>query len=129
MPLKQPELLASDDAAINNSQILVLETDTELEAITATDSVDVIAIRFEAFTDGRGFSLARMLREQRNFQGTLRAMGDFLPDQMHYLARCGFDSFVLPEGTHPETATACLNAFTEAYQTSVERPEPLFRRQ
>jgi len=50
----------------------------------------VLAIPFETFGDGRGYSVARLLRRQ-GFQGLLRAVGDNGLDQLFYLRRCGFD--------------------------------------
>lgn len=55
----------------------------------------VIAIEFPKFRDGRGFTLARTLR-QRGYQGDLRAEGHFLPDQFLALLACGFSSFATP---------------------------------
>lgn len=88
----------------------------------------VIAIRFANFTDGRGYSLARLLRERYAYRGELRAIGDILRDQLYYLSRCGFDAFALRPDQNAEQALAALDDFSEAYQASVERPEPLFRR-
>lgn len=51
---------------------------------------DLIAIAFPAFTDGRGFSLARGLR-QAGYAGRLRASGELLPDQFAFALDCGFD--------------------------------------
>ncbi len=53
----------------------------------------LIAIDFPKFSDGRGFSLARRLRDELGFSGELRAVGDILYDQLQLLARCGFDAF------------------------------------
>ncbi|MFZ5557651.1 MAG: DUF934 domain-containing protein [Pseudomonadota bacterium] len=89
---------------------------------------DAIAIRFPAFTDGRGYSLARLLRERYGYRGELRAVGDVGRDQLYYLSRCGFDAFVLRPGDDPHAAVASLRDFSEAYQTAVDRPVPLFRR-
>ena len=88
----------------------------------------VVAIHFEQFTDGRGYTLARLLRERFGFMGELRAVGEVLRDNLFYLRRCGFDSFVLSDQADRETALESLSTFSEAYQASVERPEPLFRR-
>jgi uncharacterized protein (DUF934 family) len=106
-----------------------LETDTD-PAIIAPDLArfDVIAVRFANFTDGRGYSLARLLRERHGYRGELRAIGDVLRDQLCYLSRCGFDAFALRADQNPEQALSALDDFSEAYQASVERPEPLFRR-
>lgn len=54
-----------------------------------------IAIHFPAFTDGRGYSSARLLRERYGYQGELRAVGDVLADQIPFMRRCGIDAFVI----------------------------------
>lgn len=79
---------------------------------------DVIAIRFPAFVDGRGFSLASLLRERMGFTGELRATGQILREQLFYLKRCGFDSFQLPDNEDLEAARACLREFTTCYQAA-----------
>lgn len=48
-----------------------------------------VAVRFEKFSDGRGFTLARHLRES-GFAGPLVACGSLIPDQADFLRRCGF---------------------------------------
>ena len=88
----------------------------------------LIAVNFPSFTDGRGYSTARLLRERAGFTGELRAIGDVFRDQLFYLSRVGFDAFLLREGESAEQALASLDDFSEAYQASVERPQPLFRR-
>lgn len=88
----------------------------------------LIAVNFPQFTDGRGYSIARLLRERYGWQGELRAIGDVLRDQLLYLSRCGFDAFVLREGQDAQAALRAFDDFSEAYQASVEHPHPLFRR-
>ena len=87
-----------------------------------------VEVNFPSFTDGRGYSIARLLRERHGYQGELRAVGDVQRDQLFYLARCGFDAFLLRDGLDAREALCALQDFSEAYQASVERPEPLFRR-
>ena len=87
-----------------------------------------VEVNFPSFTDGRGYSIARLLRERLGYQGELRAVGDVQRDQLFYLARCGFDAFLLRDGLDAEESLRALQDFSEAYQASVERPEPLFRR-
>jgi uncharacterized protein (DUF934 family) len=89
---------------------------------------EVIAVNFPQFVDGRGYSIARLLRERHGWRGELRAIGDVLRDQLFYLARCGFDAFELRAGQDAQAALAAFGDFSEAYQSSVERPQPLFRR-
>lgn len=88
----------------------------------------VIAVRFASFTDGRGYSIGRLLRERYGWGGELRAIGDVQRDQLYYLLRCGFDAFALRDGENIDTALAAFNDFTEAYQAAADRPTPLFRR-
>jgi len=92
------------------------------------DAFSLIAVNFPQFTDGRGYSTARLLRERYGWKGELRAIGDIQRDQLFYLSRCGFDAFVLKDGLDAKAALPAFKDFTEAYQTSVERPMPLFRR-
>lgn len=106
-----------------------METDAD-PASLAPDlaRIDLIAVRFASFADGRGYTLARLLRERYGYNGELRAIGDVLRDQLYYLSRCGFDAFALRADQNAERALAAFGDFGEAYQSSVERPDPLFRR-
>ena len=88
----------------------------------------LIAINFPGFMDGRGFSVARLLRERYGFTGELRASGGVIRDQLCYLQRCGFSSFDLDADINIEAAVESLNDFSEGYQISVDLPTPLFRR-
>lgn len=99
-------------------------------AVIAEDLKDfgVVAVNFTQFTDGRGYSLGRLLRERYGWRGELRAIGDVLRDQLFYLAGCGFDAFALREDQDIHAALSAFGDFSEGYQTSVERPLPLFRR-
>ena len=89
----------------------------------------VIGLNFPLFMDGRAFSTARLLRERYGFTGELRAVGNFIRDQLCYLRRCGVNAFAFanPE-MDLEAAVKSLNDFQEYYQASVDQPLPLFRR-
>ncbi|WP_116364140.1 DUF934 domain-containing protein [Parahaliea mediterranea] len=87
----------------------------------------LVAVNFPVFTDGRGFSYARELR-QRGYTGELRAVGAFIRDQLHYLSRVGFDAFQMLDEAELENALASLGDFTEHYQAAIDQPLPLFRR-
>jgi len=103
---------------------------TDDPALIAPDlgKLSTIVIEFPQFTDGRGYSMARLLRERYGFKGEIRASGEVLRDNLFYLSRCGFDSFLLSDQARLAEALSGLSDFSEAYQASVERPEPLFRR-
>ena len=55
--------------------------------------VELIAVSFPKFTDGRGYSMGWLLRRRLGYKGEMRAVGDVLFDQMQLMVRCGFDSF------------------------------------
>ena len=79
----------------------------------------LIAAEFSGPGEGRGYTLARLLRERWNFTGEVRAIG-VRRDQVFFLARCGFDSFELPEADMPG-ARADFSTFSAAYQPSNDR--------
>ncbi|KJK03517.1 oxidoreductase [Pseudomonas sp. 21] len=106
-----------------------LDADEEPEAIAGDlDHFKVIAVNFPAFTDGRGFSTARLLRERFGYKGEVRAIGDVLRDQLFFMQSCGFDAYAIRADRDPQAALAGLDDFSEVYQTSVTQPQPLFRR-
>ena len=59
-------------------------------------SVAMIRIPFPSFADGRGFSLAKQLR-QHGFTGRLRAVGHVIADQYGFARVCGFDEVEIDE--------------------------------
>ena len=106
-----------------------LDSHDEPEALgEQAQSLPLIAVNFPKFTDGRGYSIARLLRQRYGFGGELRAIGDVLLDQLFYMKRCGFDAFVLREDKDISKAEECLGFFTEFYQAAVDQEAPLFRR-
>jgi len=86
-------------------------------------SAEEIAIRFEKFGDGRGFSLAAMLRE-RGYKGVLKAVGDLLPDQAGLLRRAGFDR--IASDVKPASPRWKRAHFSHAYQPSPDGEEPAY---
>ena len=88
----------------------------------------LIVLIFPVFTDGRCYSYARLLRERFNFKGEIRAQGDVLHDQLFYMSQCGINSFELATPDYLENALAAFDDFSDSYQSTVLRPEPLYRR-
>ena len=85
----------------------------------------LIAVAFPRFTDGRGYSMAWLLRARFGYRNELRATGDVLFDEMQLMTRCGFDTFdiedaetlrLLGEGRRP--------AFDRFYQPGLEPEIP-----
>ena len=87
----------------------------------------VIAVHFPVFSDGRGYSTARLLRERYGYEGELRAIGDVQRDQLYYLSQSGFDAFLIREDKDVEDALAGLAVFSDGYQLT-HRRTPWFRR-
>jgi uncharacterized protein (DUF934 family) len=80
--------------------------------------LSVVVLEFPKFRDGRAFSWARMLRTRLGFTGQIRALGDFLYDQINYQKRVGFDAWVVPEGFTIEKFRRALTEMTNVYQPS-----------
>lgn len=71
-----------------------LTSEQHPEAIAADlEHLDLVALEFPSFRDGRAYSYARLLRDRYAYTGELRAVGDVLFDQLLYMHRVGFDAF------------------------------------
>jgi len=109
--------------------LVVLEPGDDPRAIAdKLPGLKVVAVRFPKTGDGRGYSIARLLRERYGYKGELRAVGVVARDHLQLMAQCGFDAFQLREGEDAAEALKGLDDFSEAYQASAARPVPLFRR-
>jgi uncharacterized protein (DUF934 family) len=84
----------------------------------------LIGAEFSGPGEGRGYTQGRLLRERWKFRGELRAVGYVRRDQLFLLARCGFNSFELPDG-EIECARAALATFSARYQPANDSGLPL----
>lgn len=91
-------------------------------------SLSLIALHFPKFRDGRAYSQARLLREQYGFSGTLRATGDVLRDQFHFLVRAGFDSFEVKKPADVHVFSEVLERYSVYYQAGADGRVPALRR-
>jgi len=109
---------------------LWLDADEEVEQIAGDlPNFALIALNFPAFTDGRAYSSAALLRQRYRFAGEIRAIGDVLRDQLFAMRRCGFDAFAIRADKDPYDALKGLADFSESYQgAAAQQPLPLFRR-
>jgi uncharacterized protein (DUF934 family) len=80
----------------------------------------LIALEFPKFRDGRAFSWARMLRTRLGFAGEIRALGDFLYDQVNYQHRVGFNAWQVPDNFTIEMFNRALTEMTNVYQPSAD---------
>ena len=86
----------------------------------------VVALVFPKFRDGRQYSQATLLRERYGYTGEIRAVGDALREQAHFMARCGFDAFVFADDTGPQELASVLARYRHVYQTAADRRTPIF---
>ena len=122
--LSQADALRSRQARLG---VLLGPADDPATLAGELDALQLVAVTFPAFTDGRGYSIARLLRERLGWRGELRAVGEVLRDQLFYMSRCGFDSFALADGEPAEAALRHFETFSEPYQAAADRG-PLFAR-
>jgi len=88
----------------------------------------LIAVYVERCADGRIFSVGNLLRSRFGFNKPLRAIGDVLRDQLFFLKRSGFDSYLIRADRNAVEALASLTDFTEPYQGAVDNALPVWRR-
>src|SRR3954469_19755450 len=111
----------------DEGEVLRLEpTDDPASVAERLDRVARVEVNFPKFGDGRGYSIARLLRERYGYKGELRAVGEVVRDHLLYMESCGFDAFLLRDGEDPEEALPGFTDFSESYQASVTKPLPLF---
>jgi uncharacterized protein (DUF934 family) len=102
------------------AETVQLGPDTRLEELAPRlAQIGRVEIEFPKFRDGRGFTLARTLRERFGYKGDIRATGHFLPDQFAALVSCGFTSFITPAEHTPAQFAAV---------TAARQPGQLLRR-
>ncbi len=111
--------LANREVAADGAPFgVVIDGDQPLDALAdSLAELPLIAINFPKFTDGRGFSTARLLRGRHGYRGELCARGDIFRDQLQFLSRCGFDSFELPDSADASWLES-LGDFTQSYQAA-----------
>ncbi|MEQ8508633.1 MAG: DUF934 domain-containing protein [Rhodospirillaceae bacterium] len=91
------------------------------EIASYVPGLGLIELVFAQFKDGRPFSTAVKLRRDHGFAGDLRVSGDFIPDQVLFLIRCGFSSVVVPPQFDVKQVKASLSAYTVAYQSAEDQ--------
>jgi len=121
--------LASRAALVARGDVGVWLAPHDDPALIASDLklLPVVAVDFPTFTDGRGYSIARLLRERFDYRGELRAIGDIQRDQLFFLREVGFDAFDLRDDKDIVDALFGLHDFADGYQATAVRA-PWFHR-
>lgn len=126
---RKPELAARQAAGELG---IWLDTHELLEdlvsAVEDINSLPLIAVHVERFADGRIFSIGNLLRTRYHYKNELRAFGDVLRDQLFFLKRCGFTSYLIRADRSAEDALASLQDFSQPYQGAVDEQLPVWRR-
>jgi uncharacterized protein (DUF934 family) len=79
-----------------------------------------VALEFPKFRDGRAFSWARLLRMRLGYTREIRAVGDFLPDQLAFMARVGFDAFEVRQDFTLDQFHHAMREISAPYQPSTD---------
>jgi len=93
------EMLENGFQGNEGAGVVLGPSDDPLKLEPLLDRIEIIALTFPSFSDGRAFSQATLLRERLGYRGELRAVGDVLIDPLVLMLRCGFDSFALDNPT------------------------------
>ncbi|MBS0253941.1 MAG: DUF934 domain-containing protein [Proteobacteria bacterium] len=109
----------------NASAVRIEPGDEPRDLLPHLERLRLVEVNFPAFTDGRGLSAARILREA-GYAGELRAVGDVLVDQLAALRRCGFDAFAPEVPLNEDDARAALARWPAAYQPAADGRAPLW---
>jgi uncharacterized protein (DUF934 family) len=121
--------VVANPPSLPEGEVLRLEPQDDLSVLKEKiEKAARIDVNFPKFGDGRGFSIARLLRERYGYKGELRAVGQVGRDHLYYMEQCGFDAFLLREGEDLTDVLAAFDEFSERYQSTVAQPLPLFRR-
>tara|TARA_B100000787_G_C16069190_1_gene239112 strand:+ start:105 stop:707 length:603 start_codon:yes stop_codon:yes gene_type:complete len=107
-------------------------THEEIHSVTGTigdlNDFPLIAIHVEKFADGRIFSIGSQLRNKYNFKNELRAFGDVLRDQIFFLKRSGFNSYLIRKDRDAKDAIKGLDDFSDPYQGASDIEDPVWKR-
>lgn len=115
--------LVNDPAEV--ATVLEPNADTDALAAAASGNAGPVAIRFPVFNDGRGISLARLLRERHGFTGEIRAIGHLIPDLAQFLLRSGFDTAEIADPEQARVWKASVERIKHNYQPGFRNPLPL----
>jgi uncharacterized protein (DUF934 family) len=121
-----PVVSFADFAGSNATAVRIEPGDDARALIPHLDRLTLVEVAFPAFRDGRGYSSARILREA-GFKGELRAAGDVLVDQINFMKRCGFDSFVPDCPLNQSVVDHLTSVYPNAYQGAADGAVPVWK--
>ncbi len=86
-----------------------------------SNRLDIIAIDFPVFRNGRGYSTARILRDDLAYGGEIRAVGEILFDELFFMHRCGINAFCVDTTISLAQYQKALSALPDAYQPAEDQ--------
>lgn len=105
-----------------------IDGDVDLAELAADlPGLDLVAVNFPSFADGRGFSQARLLRGRYGFKGQVRAVGDVTWDRLRFMSRCGFDALEVAEERYSDEMLRAFDEISVRYQGAEDDSRPLYR--
>ena len=110
---------------IKGESVLTNGADDLTCLLANASKLDMIAIEFETFADGRGFSMARLLRRE-GYQGEIRAVGDVAMDRIEFMHRVGFNAFELRDDQNVNEALTKLSEMSVHFQPSADGKGPAY---
>lgn len=119
------QLFKADSFTADEAGTLTLPNDADPRE-AALDGVHTVVLQFPAFTDGRAFSQAFLLRRRLGFAGQIRAIGDVLIDQLAQMQRSGFTQAVLRADQSIEHGQKLLAQYDAFYQGDAVDVKPHF---
>ncbi len=127
-PHEEPAVtLDSFLAGQSNATAVRIEAGDDARALLPyLERVALVEVSFPTFRDGRGYSVARILREG-GYAGELRAAGDVLVDQLPLMRRCGFDSFAPQAPIDADVLKASLDRYDHVYQRAADGRTPVWK--
>jgi len=109
------QLLKADSVPADEAGTLTLANDADPRE-ASLDGIHTVVLQFPAFTDGRAFSQAFLLRRRLGYSGQIRAVGDVLVDQLQQMQRSGFSQAVLRADQSIEHGQKLLVQYDAFYQ-------------
>jgi uncharacterized protein (DUF934 family) len=129
-PTLEASVIVPAERALNDETFVSRNGETGVALGNAADPrslapilshIALIALNFPAYRDGRAYSQANVLRQEMGFTGELRATGAVLPDQAHFMARCGFDTFEIADEAKAPVFLAAFDRHRAVYQAAADR--------
>jgi uncharacterized protein (DUF934 family) len=118
-----PEYLGTSTAQRTLISGVLINPSDDIQALTdCLETLKLIVINFPKYTDGRGYSHARILRTQMGYSGEIRAIGDIRPDQLLFMIRAGINTFNFEKKQDERQIQQVLTRYGTNYQPSYALP-------